>query len=120
MKQVVIVEDDDDLRDLLQSLLQGFGLSVVAYPNAKEFLKDRIKGDMYLFDINLPEIDGIELCKLIKADHDRSVVILTSANPDIKQLSVEACADDYLSKPFSVRDVEQKIRLFLDNAAGPA
>jgi DNA-binding response OmpR family regulator len=92
----------------------------VAYPNASEFLKDRVKGDLYLVDLNLPGIDGTELCKLIKADGSRSTVIMMSADPDIRQLSIGACADDYLSKPFNLKDVRDKARLFLDNVDGPA
>ena len=115
MKQVFIVEDDDDLRQLLELALQKTGVEIRTYSTAKEALADDVVGDVYLADINLPGTSGIELCNLLKsnAKTKHSKVILISANADIEKLSSEACADDFLRKPFSVSEVWDKISMAL-------
>jgi DNA-binding response OmpR family regulator len=112
--KVTVIDDDKDLRSLLQIALRIEGFEVIGYANGQEFLAtiDDVDGcDFFVLDINLGGINGFELCQLLKK-HPRTKkahVILISANPEVQQLSADAKADDYLLKPFSQKELMQKI-----------
>src|SRR5687767_2591773 len=101
MKRVFIIEDDDDLRSLLLLCFRNSGFEIRTYENAQQFLQDNTVADLYLIDVNLPGIDGLQLCKQLKAESrtKEKPVIMISANPDIAVMAGEACADDFIQKP---------------------
>lgn len=112
-KRITIIEDDDDLRGLMRAPLQAAGYDVVALSDGSNLFGDSENvPDLYLIDLNLGAISGLEICKRIKSEKHRQimpVVIIMSANPDVRQLATEACADDALSKPFSAKELLKKI-----------
>jgi DNA-binding response OmpR family regulator len=117
--RITVIDDDKDLRSLLQIALRIEGFDVVCFANGSEFMEainTTESSDLYIIDINLGGISGFELCQYLKsfATTSQSVVILISANPEVQQLSREVKADDYLLKPFSQKDLMQKIMNLLN------
>lgn len=116
MKRVFIIEDDDDLRSLLQLCFRNSGFEIRTYASAHQFLQDDTVADLYLIDVNLPGIDGLQLCKQLKTESKTKdkPVIMISANPDIAIMAREVCADDYIQKPFTLKQVQDKTQFILE------
>gem|GEM_PF-5138335 len=109
-----------DLRSLLQIALRIEGFEVIAYANGAEFMAvidEAEPSDVYIIDINLGGMRGFELCQIIKSfsKTKTSRVILISANAEVQQLTSEVRADDYLIKPFTQKELTQKIVNVLRN-----
>lgn len=116
--KITIIEDDDDLRGLMQLPLRAAGYNVVALTNGNNL---NGKSDLYLIDLNLGggAINGLEVCKKIKSRRSReaaAIVIIISANPDFRPLAMEAHADDTLPKPFTTRELIEKIAEYFPEA----
>ena len=111
MKQVVLIEDDDDLRKLLHMAIQALGVDVKVFSDGGSFLKTGQVCNLFIIDMNLPDFNGLVLCRQIKSiEETKNIpVIIISANPDLDKLAIESCADDYLFKPFTIRDIKEKI-----------
>lgn len=104
--KITIIEDDADLRALITLALKGESYEVTSFAEGSEFLQDHATADLYIIDINLGGISGLELCKKIKANAVTTpIVIIISANPDISKMAQEVCADDVLAKPFTSRNL---------------
>jgi DNA-binding response OmpR family regulator len=116
--KITIIEDDADLRSLMELALKTAGFDVVSFSNGNSISGAEGNPDMYIIDINLGGISGLDVCREIK---NRSlaqrnapvVVIIISANPDLRTLAMEACADDTLAKPFNSKDLIKKITQYL-------
>lgn len=114
MKQILIVEDDNLLNKTLAYNLASNGYNITAVLNAgaaAESLKINIF-DLVLLDINLPDGNGYDLCRLIKPEHPDTVVIFLTAN-DQESCQIrgyEAGAVDYITKPFSIGALQRKIK----------
>lgn len=114
MKQILIVEDDNLLNKTLAYNLASDGYNITAVLNARaaaESLKTNIF-DLVLLDINLPDGNGYDLCRLIKPKHPDTVVIFLTANDqESDQIrGYEAGAVDYITKPFSIGALQRKIK----------
>ena len=113
MKRILIVEDDSLLNKTLAYNLASDGYDITAAPNAK-IAANRLAGaayDLVLLDINLPDGNGYDLCKLIKPEHpDTMVIFLTANNQESDQIhGYEVGAVDYITKPFSIGALQRKI-----------
>ena len=111
MKQILIVEDDNLLNKTLTYNLELDGYTITSVLNARtaaESLKTNIF-DLVLLDINLPDGNGYDLCRLIKPEHPDTVVIFLTANDqESDQIrGYEAGAVDYITKPFSIKGTEK-------------
>jgi DNA-binding response OmpR family regulator len=108
---ITIVEDDLDLNTLIQMALKSEGYEVTAFSDATEVTE--MDSDLFILDINLGRgITGTDLCKQLKnppSGQKVPVVFLISANPDLRRMAVDACADDVLPKPFSTRELIAKV-----------
>ncbi len=119
MSLVYIVEDDEDINELLVYNLQKEGFSVKSFYNSIDALKEikTDKPDILLLDIMLPDIDGLEFCKILKSDKELSdipIIMLTAKSTEIdKIVGLELGADDYITKPFSMRELIARIRAVL-------
>jgi DNA-binding response OmpR family regulator len=116
--KITVIEDDADLRGLLQTALHLEGFEVQSFSNGDDFLismKSNPRSDLYVIDINLGGTRGFEICSRIKENTDtsKSLVILISANPEVQQHARESLADDYMLKPFTQRELVQKITKLL-------
>ena len=114
MKRILIVEDDALLNKTLAYNLSSDGWDVTHALNAKT-AADLLAGrsyDLVLLDINLPDGNGYDLCKLVKPEHPDTVVIFLTANDqESDQIrGYEAGAVDYITKPFSIEALQRKIR----------
>ena len=114
MKRILIVEDDALLNKTLAYNLSSDGWDVTPALNAKT-AADLLAGrsyDLVLLDINLPDGNGYDLCRLVKPEHPDTVVIFLTANDqESDQIrGYEAGAVDYITKPFSIEALQRKIR----------
>jgi len=116
-KRIHVLEDDVDIRYIIEYLLkdQGFELQLSStFSELKSKLRDAMP-DLFIIDVMLPDGNGIEICDDLKNDifTKHIPVIVMSANPRSKQMSTQACADDYISKPFDLDDVLTRINRLL-------
>lgn len=114
MKKALIVEDDPQIIQLLEIHLKDLGCEVfVANQGNHGLLKAmELHPDLIVLDIMLPEMDGIEVCQKIRANDIKSpIIMLTAKSEEIdKVLGLEVGADDYLTKPFSVREFIARVK----------
>jgi DNA-binding response OmpR family regulator len=104
MKKITIVEDDPDLRGLLEVVLRNHPYDVEVFPTGEAFVQKYTgPSDLFLIDMNLGGISGAELCVQLKQQVATKYipVIIISAHPELDQMSKDVCADDFLTKPFS-------------------
>jgi two-component system alkaline phosphatase synthesis response regulator PhoP len=119
MNNILIVDDELDIRDMLSYNLQKEGFNVSTCSNGKEAINfiNSNPCDLILLDVMMPEIDGIEVCRLIRNESKNPKVIicfLTARNEDYSQIAgLEAGADDYISKPIKPRVLISKIKSLL-------
>lgn len=119
MNNILIVDDELDIRDMLSYNLQKEGFNVSTCSNGKEAINfiNSNPCDLILLDVMMPEIDGIEVCRLIRNESNNPKVIicfLTARNEDYSQIAgLEAGADDYISKPIKPRVLISKIKSLL-------
>ncbi len=116
---VLIVEDDKNIQELLQLYLEKEGYAVtVADDGAQGLSKFRtIKPDLVLLDVMMPVMDGWAVCKAIRADGNTPVIMLTAkSETDDKITGLKAGADDYITKPFEMREVLARIEAVLRRA----
>lgn len=114
MKRILIVEDDSLLNKTLSYNLASDGYDITAVFNASSAI-DKLRTneyDLVLLDINLPDGNGYELCRLIKPEHPDIVVIFLTANDqESDQIKgYEAGAVDYITKPFSINALQRKVK----------
>ena len=111
-KQVVIIEDDEAISDILSIMLTNHGYVVSSLPAVEYFTNlDGLNPDLFLIDKNLPGMDGISICRELKADPStRNIpVIIISASAGFVQTATAAGADDWIEKPFSRKELISKI-----------
>lgn len=118
MKQrILLVEDDSFLREGLTEVLQGEGYEVISADNcmkARELMKF-FSFNLIMFDVMLPDGNGLELCtELRAADNNVPVLFLTACDDEIQIVrGLDAGADDYVTKPFKLRELLSRIRALL-------
>lgn len=117
MKKVLIVEDDEDLLELISIHLEDLDCQFVKTPNGMEGFQLASKNifNLIVLDIMLPQMDGLEICrKLRAADNHTPILMLTAKSEEIdKVLGLETGADDYLTKPFSIREFIARVKAIL-------
>jgi DNA-binding response OmpR family regulator len=111
-RQALVVEDDADIRALLGELLRQSGFTVTEAADGATALA-RLAGadpDLVTLDLNLPDLDGIEVCRRIRERSDAYVIMLTARPDEVDRLlGLETGADDYLTKPFSPRELKARV-----------
>jgi len=121
---IVIVEDEQRIRALVTSVLSERGYEVRASATALDGLRTIVdtSPDLVILDLGLPDLDGLELLKMIRAVTDVPVIVATARGEDQDVVrTLDLGADDHLVKPFSVEQLEARVRAVLRRAsAGPS
>ncbi len=120
---IMICDDERDVREMLEEYLSKRGYDIVPVANSEELqasLAER-QVDLILLDINMPGQDGLTTLRALRTDNQVPVVMLTAASEVIdKIVGLEMGADDYLSKPVDLRELEARIKAVLRRASEPA
>ncbi len=108
--RVLLVEDDEPIARSLQRGLARYGYDVEWVASGAEALRAR-EVDVVLLDLGLPEIDGLDVCRSMRARGDVPIIIISARSDEADRVAgLELGADDYVSKPFGVREVIARIR----------
>lgn len=116
---ILVIEDEAHILELLRYNLEAQGYNVILTDNGKEGLEKcrELSPDLVLLDLMLPDIDGIDVCKKIKSDEHLKnipIIMLTAKSEEVdKILGLELGADDYITKPFSIRELLARIKVVL-------
>jgi two-component system alkaline phosphatase synthesis response regulator PhoP len=116
MKKIAIVEDEADLRDLLKLHITREGFEPVPFQNGDSFLDFIRQGqvDLVLLDIMLPGTDGLSICRILRSEdktRNLPIVLLTAKGTELDiVVGLELGADDYITKPFSTRELIARVK----------
>ena len=112
--RILLVDDERDIADLLEEVLRGDGFLHIRKAHTGQSALDlcrAFKPDAVVLDIMLPDMDGVEVCKQIRAFSHCSILFLSSKNDDVdKILGLASGGDDYVTKPFSPKEVVYRIK----------
>ena len=118
-QKIYIVEDEPDIRETLKYNFSNEGFKVSTAPDGEEALSNikKVLPDVLILDLMLPGISGLDVCKSIRADddiRDISIIMLTAKGEEIDRvIGFELGADDYVTKPFSVRELILRVKVLL-------
>jgi DNA-binding response OmpR family regulator len=120
---ILLVDDDETVRKVLTFPLERDGYEVVQAGDGEEALRrfGESSVDLVVLDIMLPRIDGLDVCKALRAQSSSVPIIMLTARDDEldKVLGLELGADDYITKPFSIREFRSRVRALLRRARAP-
>src|SRR5256884_9914126 len=117
---ILLVDDEDSVQKLLTYPLERDGFRVVQARDGEQALRlfgdERI--DLVVLDLMLPKLDGLEVCKRLRAGSDVPIIMLTARGEELdKELGLELGADDYITKPFSIPQFRSRVRALLQRAS---
>lgn len=117
MRKILVVEDENSIVTLLQFNLENAGFNVITALDGKTglYLARKEKPDLIILDLMLPEMDGMEICKTLRQEQNQTpILMLTARDEELdKILGLELGADDYMTKPFSPREVIARVKAIL-------
>jgi DNA-binding response OmpR family regulator len=122
-RTILVVDDEPTLRETLAEALEVDGFRVVTAADGREALARfrEERPDLVVLDLMLPELSGIEVCRIIRRESGVPILMLTAKSSEIdKVLGLELGADDYVTKPFSLRELGARIRALLRRMEQPA
>ncbi|XXX81985.1 response regulator transcription factor [Sorangium sp. So ce134] len=120
---IVYIEDDEELARLTARYLESHNMRVTVAADAREGIACvlRERPDVVLLDLMLPEIDGFEVCQKLRAHVDTPIIIVTARGEESDRvMCLEGGADDYIAKPFSIRELLARVRAQARRARGLA
>ena len=115
-QRVLVIEDEENLLEALRYSLEREGFSVLAATDGESGLELAREGnpDLILLDIMLPRLDGLEVCRILRREVNTPILMLTAKGEEIDRVvGLELGADDYVTKPFSMRELLARIRAML-------
>ena len=113
---ILVVDDEAHIVELVQLYLERDGFRVQSASSGPEALEavDRLQPTLVVLDVMLPGLDGLEVCKRVRAKSDVPIVMLTARDEDVdKIVALELGADDYLTKPFNPRELAARVKAIL-------
>jgi DNA-binding response OmpR family regulator len=116
---IMLVDDEESIQKLLTYPLQREGYRVVQARDGEEALKRFAEQpvDLVVLDVMLPRLDGLEVCRRLRTESAVPIIMLTARDDEVdKVLGLELGADDYITKPFSIREFRSRIRAVLRRA----
>src|ERR687896_2713533 len=119
---ILLVDDEDSVQKLLAYPLERDGFRVLQARDGEEalarFASERV--DLVVLDIMLPRLDGLEVCRRLRTQSQVPIIILTARGEELdKVVGLELGADDYITKPFSIREFRSRVRAHLRRAQLP-
>ncbi|HEY0950125.1 response regulator transcription factor [Nocardioides sp.] len=115
-RRAVVVEDDEDLRDLVEHVLRGAGLETSGAETGEDgvrLVRD-LQPDLVTLDVQLPDLLGTEVCRQVRQFSDAYVMMITSRTDEVDRLlALDLGADDYLAKPFSPKELSARVSALL-------
>src|ERR671925_1451895 len=119
---ILLVDDEESVQKLLTYPLERDGYRVVQARDGEEALERFAEEDVDLvvLDVMLPKLDGLEVCKRLRGESAVPIIMLTARGDELdKVLGLELGADDYITKPFSIREFRSRVRALLRRAKLP-
>lgn len=119
MTKILIIDDEQDILDLLSYNLEkeGYSISTALTGHIGRDMADKLAPELIILDLMLPGIDGLELCRLLRGNPRTAsipVLMLTAKSEEVdKIIGLEIGADDYVTKPFSVREIVARVKALL-------
>ncbi|MEM6611036.1 MAG: response regulator transcription factor [Cyanobacteria bacterium P01_C01_bin.72] len=122
--RILLIEDEDLIRDMVKVALEEEGYEVHTFNNGRaalnmlqssDFSRDKLTPDLIILDLMLPEVNGLDICRLLRYQGDITPILVISAKSSEtdRVLGLEVGADDYLTKPFSMRELIARCRALL-------
>lgn len=122
-RSAVIIEDDPDIRGLLAVILRKLGFDVTEAPDGISGVEAvrSTRADLVTLDLNLPDIDGMEVCRRLREFSDAYIVMLTARTDELDRLTgLDTGADDYINKPFSPKEIQARINALFRRSRTPS
>ncbi|MEX1158877.1 MAG: response regulator transcription factor [Thermomicrobiales bacterium] len=119
-ESIVVVEDETDLADALRFNLERQGYRVTVLHDGHDAVREieRTAPDLIILDVMLPGLDGFEVCRRVRMRSSTPILMLTARGEEVDRvLGLEIGADDYLTKPFSLRELQARVRALLRRSA---
>lgn len=119
MKQIIIAEDDPGMRDIFKLILERSGYNVTIYTNGELLMKGEFElPDLFILDKQLSGTDGLDICRFLKTQEltKHIPVLITSASPYIAQFAQEAGADNFIEKPFKMKELVNLVENILNKS----
>lgn len=122
-RKILIVDDEMPIAEILEFNLSKEGYEITCAHDGEEALRkvEEFQPDLILLDIMLPIKDGMEVCREVRKKYDTPIIMLTAKDSEIdKVLGLELGADDYVTKPFSTREIIARVKANLRRGIGPS
>jgi len=121
MPKIMVVDDDEEFTTLYKEYLKMVGFDAIAENQSSKAMELAYaeKPDVFVLDLMMPEPDGFQLCRMLRADpnfHITPIIIVTAlTDMDSKLVAIGAGANDYLTKPFHIEDLKSRINSLLES-----
>jgi len=122
MPKIMVVDDDEDFTNLYKTTLRvaGFDTTAVNQSSVAIEMAYLVKPDIFVIDLMMPDINGFQLCQMLRADpvFSRTPIIIVTAltDADSKKIAADAGANDYLTKPFHIDELNSRLNALLGSA----
>ncbi|ALG26120.1 PhoP family transcriptional regulator [Lactiplantibacillus plantarum] len=123
MKKILVVDDEKPISDIMKFNLTKEGYEVHAAADGEEALQkvDEVHPDLILLDLMLPKMDGLEVARQVRKNYDMPIIMVTAKDSELdKVLGLELGADDYVTKPFSNRELVARVKANLRRQGAPS
>ena len=115
--KIALVEDDASIRAMLEYYFKSLGHEIVAFESGEDFFAAAPKADLALLDVMLPGMDGLEILRRLRADPETAklpIIMLTARQSEMDKVAgLDAGADDYITKPFGVMELQARVNAVL-------
>ena len=119
--RILVVDDEPAIRDVVERYLRREGFSTLSASDGEEALTQAADADLIVLDLMLPRLDGIEVCRRIRAQSDVPIIMLTAKSEEIDTLlGLRIGADDYMTKPFSPAELVARVQAVLKRTGSGA
>ena len=125
METIVIIEDDESIREMLRYYFRSVGYEVACFESGEDYFEKagEVKPSLYILDIMLPGMDGLEILRRIRADarlEETPVLMLTARTSEMDKVKgLETGADDYVVKPFGIMELQARVKALLRRTGRP-